>query len=99
MVYSPLYFSLLRGSIGLMIGVSKSLLVAGWGDLNDIQIIVGLFHMPLVPLAKGFKYLGFRLKPISYKSGDWLWLLEKFQNRLLQWSNRWLSLSGKLILA
>lgn len=31
------------------------------------------------PLEDGFKYLGYFLKPSSYKNNDWLWLVKRVE--------------------
>ena len=36
----------------------------------------------LKPLLKGFKYLGFILKPNAYSFKDWLWLYKKIEGRI-----------------
>ena len=49
-------------------------------------------------LEKGFKYLGYFLKPNEYKVQDWHWLLEKFGKRIQNWTFRLLSIGGRLTL-
>jgi hypothetical protein len=34
----------------------------------------------------------------NYKAADWCWLISKFENRINQWCNRWLSLGGRFVL-
>lgn len=46
-------------------------------------------------LEKGFKYLGYFLKPNGYKTYYWSWLLTKFENRIHQWTYRLLSMGGR----
>jgi hypothetical protein len=38
------------------------------------------------------------LKPDNYKAVDWQWLIDKFESRISHWSNKWLSLGGRLVL-
>jgi len=45
-------------------------------------------------LVDGLNYLGFFLKLDNYKVANWRWLITKFENRISQWCNRWLSLGG-----
>jgi hypothetical protein len=57
----------------------------------------------IIPFARnkiddGFKYLGFILKPNSYSYGDWIWIVQKIQERLINWAHRWLSRGGRLTL-
>ena len=44
------------------------------------------------------KYLGFYLKPCKYMLKDWDWLITKVEKRIKNWSFKWLSKVGKLIL-
>jgi hypothetical protein len=50
------------------------------------------------PVDSGFKYLGCFLKPNCYTKSDWRWLEKKFDARISNWSHRWLSLGGRVIL-
>jgi hypothetical protein len=45
------------------------------------------------------KYLGFFLKPNNYRVVDWNWMIQKIEKRIGNWTFRWLSLGGRLILA
>ena len=49
-------------------------------------------------MDEGLKYLGFHLKPNDYRKTDWMWLLEKLENILKVWSNKWLSRAAILVL-
>lgn len=49
-------------------------------------------------LEDNFKYLGFFLKPNSYKKQDWLWLVAKIESRITHWSFKWLSRARRLTL-
>ena len=49
-------------------------------------------------LEVGLKYLGFHLKPCKYLLKDWDWLVAKAEKRIKNWSYRWLSKGGKIIL-
>jgi hypothetical protein len=46
----------------------------------------------------GFTYLGYFIKPTSYKAKDWCWLYDKFERRIQHWCNRCLSIGGRYIL-
>ena len=50
-------------------GKSK-VLIAGIED-RDLEIIYTLFPFYISSIEVGFKYLGFRLKPTTYKNKDW----------------------------
>ena len=47
-------------------------------------------------MDNGFKYLGFYLKPNSYRVKYWFWLLKKIEKRITIWSYRFLSLGGRI---
>lgn len=49
-------------------------------------------------MMDSFKYLGFHLKPDTYRKQDWFWLVEKIENWVKQWSYKWLSRVGRLVL-
>jgi hypothetical protein len=57
-----------------------------------------LLPFEVKPIDDGFKYLGFFLKPNCYTRADWNWLEKKFEKIILNWSHRWLSLGGRVIL-
>ena len=57
-----------------------------------------VFTFPLSKIEKGLKYLGFHLKPCRYLIKDWDWLIAKVEKRVTNWSYRWFSKGGKLIL-
>ena len=61
------------------------------------QIVVFLPYS-MVHISMSFKYLGFCLKPLGYRSSDWLWLVERFENKIKHWSFRLLTLGGRVIL-
>jgi hypothetical protein len=49
-------------------------------------------------LSSGFRYLGYFLKTGTQHTVDWNWLVVRMENKINQWSNRWLSLGGRYIL-
>jgi hypothetical protein len=57
-----------------------------------------LFGIDSRDLEMGFTYLGYFIKPTSYKAKDWGWLYEKFERRIQHWCNRCLSIGGRYIL-
>eukprot|EP00253_Pinus_taeda_P016622 PITA_16622 len=71
--------------------------VAGY-NRRECNSMTNLFPFHIQPLASPFKYLGFWLKPDSYKKEDWSWLLAKIEARISHWSFRWLSRAGRLTL-
>jgi hypothetical protein len=57
-----------------------------------------LFPMKIEPLNVGVKYLGFYLKLNGYKTDDWTWLINKMEDRITCWCNRWIYRGGRLVL-
>ena len=49
-------------------------------------------------MSVGFRYLGYFLKAEKSTFEDWRWLIVKFEKRINQWCNRWLTIGGRLIL-
>ena len=62
---------------------------------NNISAIL---PYKMEPIDLGFKYLGFRLKPLGYCLKDWRWIIKKFENKIGHWTHKFLSLGGRLIL-
>ena len=60
--------------------------------------IVKLFPFRMDPLTLGFKYLGYRPKPLGYRTSDWRWMIELFEKKIHNWTYRLLSLGGRVIL-
>jgi hypothetical protein len=58
-----------------------------------------LFSYNFVELSVGFCYLGYYLKAEKTTFEDWRWLIIKFEHRIKQWCNRWLTLGGRYTLA
>jgi len=82
---------------GMKISNTKSILIHA--EKDPIPEIDAVFSIDRAPLDKGFKYLGFMLKPNAYRIGDWVWMWKKIDNRISHWVNRYLSLGGRLTLA
>ena len=55
-------------------------------------------HYEAKELSKKFKYLGLFLKPDTYQTTDWHWLVAKIESRIKHWSFKWLSRAGRLVL-
>ena len=49
-------------------------------------------------MSEGFKYLGFVLKPNAYSFKDWMWLYKNIEGRIGCWTNKFLSIGGRLVL-
>jgi hypothetical protein len=56
---------------GMMINYQKSnFLVTGVGDAT-LDELKSLYNIESIDLSEGFNYLGFYIKPTSYKAEDW----------------------------
>ena len=83
---------------GMLINVDKLALL--YSRLDDVELITvqNIFCFNADKIEIGLKYLGFFLKTCRYYSKDWDWLVVKVEKRIKNWSFRWLSKGGKLIL-
>jgi hypothetical protein len=84
---------------GMIINQHKSVFLVQNIDPNLQQNLKAIFNIKIVSIDQGMKYLGFNLKPNSYKVSDWMWILKKIEKRIGNWTFRWLSLGGRLTLA
>jgi hypothetical protein len=83
---------------GLTINWNKSSFHFANIPCPTLDQIKGIFPYTFLPLSSGISYLGYHLKPDSYKPTDWNWLLIKVEKRIGHWSTRWLSLGGRFTL-
>ena len=83
---------------GMRINLDKSCFVHNDLDANLLRSITGLLPYRFEHINNGFKYLGYFVKPSGYLVRDWHWILSKFKKRILHWTNRLLSLGGRLVL-
>jgi hypothetical protein len=83
---------------GLVINVQKSIFLHSGVPSKNLQCLKDLLLYPCKELSLGFKYLGYLLKPGSYKTNDWQWLIDKFETKINHWCNKWLSLSRRFVL-
>jgi hypothetical protein len=83
---------------GLRINVQKSTFLHTGVQQETLDELNVLFNFDFKDLSEGFKYLGYFLKPDSYKAEDWRWLIEKFDFRINHWCNRLLTLGGRYVL-
>ena len=86
-----------KGS-GMSISVDKSCFLFNNVDEGILIDIARVLPYKMEPIASGFKYLGYFLKPLGYKVSDWNWLVQKYENIIINWSHKYLSLGGRLIL-
>ena len=65
-------------------------------DIRDK--IVEMLPFRITPITKVFKYFGYRLKPLGYHTSDWRWMIELFEKKIQNWTYRFLSLGGRVVL-
>lgn len=83
--------------VGMEVSLDKSCFLRSMDDEVLAQVIL-LFPYRVEAFDKGFKYIGYFMKPNKYKKEDWLWLVKKVEKRIGSWCYRWLSLDGILTL-
>ena len=67
-------------------------------DVDIRKKIVEFLPFRMEPLTGGFKYLGDWLKPLGYLTSDWRWMIELFEKKIHNWTYRYLSLGGRVVL-
>ena len=82
----------------MSISLDKSILLHNNIPAPELQNLTRVIPYKLLPITTGFKYLGFFIKPLGYRSKDWHWLVQKFENKISLWTHKLLSLGGRLIL-
>ena len=83
---------------GMKINVEKSCLLYCNMDNAVQNSFASSMPYRMLPLHSGFTYLGYFLKPLGYRVNDWIWLLQKFEKRISNWTFQYLSLGGRLVL-
>ena len=82
----------------MCINLEKSCFLHNDLDAALLGRITSLLPHRFAHLNQGFKYLGYFLKPSGYLVKDWHWLIAKFEKRISHWTNRLLSMGGRLVL-
>jgi len=83
---------------GLKINFQNSLFLAIGAKEAFLSELKTLYGIDYRDLEVGFNYLGYFIKPTSYKAKDWCWLYENFERRIQHWCNRCLSMGSRYIL-
>jgi hypothetical protein len=83
---------------GLNINVSKSSFLSSLVQEPIKRDLRALFGIDFLELEEGFTYLGFHLKSSRYTAKDWNWLLDRFEQKILNWKHRFLSIGGRFVL-
>ena len=82
----------------MSISLSKSVLLHNNIPALELLNLTRFIPYKMLPITTGFKYLGFFIKPLGYRSKDWNWLVQKFENKISLWTHKLLSLGGRSIL-
>eukprot|EP00253_Pinus_taeda_P015021 PITA_15021 len=83
---------------GMQINIRKSQCILEGFSRNERAQIAASLPFESFSMDDPFKYLGFWLKPNSYKKQDWNWLVAKIEAKIGHWSYKWLSRAGRLTL-
>ena len=83
---------------GMSINVNKSSFLHNDMSLDTLHRITDILPFRVDDIRKGFGYLGYFLKPLGYLIKDCLWLVSKFEKKISHWTNRFLSMGGRLVL-
>ena len=83
---------------GMCISLEKSSFLYNNLKEDVINNICAILIYKMEPIEKGFKYLGYWLKPLSYGLNDWRWIIQNFERRLSNWSYIYLFMDNRLIL-
>eukprot|EP00253_Pinus_taeda_P030883 PITA_30883 len=76
---------------GMQINIRKSQCILEGFSRNERAQINTSLPFESLSMDDPFKYLGFWLKPNSYKKQDWNWLVAKIEAKIGHWSYKWLS--------
>ena len=82
----------------MSISLYKSVLLHNNIPAPELLNLTRVIPYKMLLITTGFKYLGFFIKPLGYRSKDWLWLVQKFEKKISLWTQKLLSLGGRLIL-
>ena len=82
----------------MTISINKSSFLYQNVDIDIRNKIVEMFPFRMDPLTVGFKYLGYHLKPLGYHTSDWRWMIELFERKIQNWTYRYLSRGGRVVL-
>ena len=65
---------------------------------NMLAHITSIFPYKVDDIDGGIKYLGYYLKPSSYRVNDWMWFVKKVEKRIGIWYYKLLTLGGRITL-
>lgn len=90
--------AIFRTATGMEINSLKSTITVSRCTPHEIQFSLHRFPFTLLQLDDGLWYLGYWLKPLTYKIVDWTWLISKLERRLNIWHHKYLSRASRLVL-
>ena len=67
-------------------------------DAVNYMDITRVLLYQMSPILTGFKYLGFYIKPLGYRTDDWNWMIQKYEKKICLWTHKLLSMGGCLVL-
>lgn len=85
-------------ALGMLVSFQKSMFLNHGVNNITLEQISSFLPYQSSDLNNGVKYLGFFIKPNCYSVNDWIWLLQKVEKRINNWTYRCLSLGGRLVL-
>ena len=91
-------FELFCRASGMEIKLDKTCVLCVDESSEQTEQISEIFLVNSFPLNLGFKYLGYMLKTNCYRISNWHWLIKKVENRITNWSHKWLTLGGRVTL-
>ena len=83
---------------GMSINANKSCFLQNNLSMDTIHRITDILPFRVDDIRKGFGYLGYFLNPSGYLIKDWLLLVTQFEKKISHWTNRFMSLGGRLVL-
>ena len=81
-------------AMSMVVSTEKSSFLYQNVDEETRRQIAALLPYSMAPITFGFKYLGYRLKPLGYRSSYWRWMVEMFENKFKNRSYRCLHLEA-----
>lgn len=90
--------TLFEKATGMIVNQTKSTITLSHTTPQEARAAHMHFQYTPHNLSDGLKYLGFQIKPNSYRIVDWIWLVIKLEKRLKSWNHRILSRAGRLFL-
>lgn len=81
-------FNKFSNASGLYMNAQKSIIYHGNFELDIIAYIKNIFGIEVELMSNETTYLGYHIKPCTYRNADWLWLIDRFFKKISQWEYR-----------